>query len=321
MASLKLTKNISNRFGCTLSEFWKALEESPNSMGYILGALSELFLKKHLESKGYEVIRIVEKPAGGNDAKSSEARGDFYVRKKGSKNDAWLVIESKGLKSNSEFRGKKFNNWEKVFRFLAPLAFPKKGIKTTIYKKGYIKYTKAKIAWKANHSGKRFPAFSWNRTNPGPISCDLTGLWKNRKDLELYLSSLPPKAFTEKSYRNCCGAVAVLETHKPNRRAGAKTGKIQAAPLVADFCVLAIDLFLRTGKHEFVFANPHELSHSPTSPEHLYQNYTIDVLIPNKKKARPIISPPWYLGYKDCVKKTKPKYRKLDPTQVDHRQD
>jgi hypothetical protein len=27
-------------------------------------------------------LRIKEKPAGGNNAKNSEARGDFYIRKK-----------------------------------------------------------------------------------------------------------------------------------------------------------------------------------------------------------------------------------------------
>ena len=67
-------------------------------------------------------------------------------------------------------------------------------------------------------------------------------------------------------------------------------------------------------------ANPTTLSHSPTSPEHLYQNYIIDVLIPGMK-PRPKLAAPWYADFDTCVVKTKPEYRKLDPTQIDHRQD
>lgn len=63
----------------------QALRSSPSANGYIMGAVSELLLKQYLESLGYEVLRIKEKPAGGNNAKNSEARGDFYIRKKGEK--------------------------------------------------------------------------------------------------------------------------------------------------------------------------------------------------------------------------------------------
>ena len=307
-------------FGCSIAHFLEALDDSPSSRGYIAGALSEILLRHHLESEGYEIIRIVEKPAGGNDAKNADARGDFYVRKKGSKDDLWLVVESKGLKSNSEFRGAKLNNKDKVFRFLAPLAFPDKDAKEISYRKGHATYQKAKDAWQSNNAGKRFPPFLWDPKKPGPITCDLHGLWKNEDALKKYIDSLPPEAFTEAAYRTCRGAVAILETHKPSKRVAPKTEIDQAAPLVADFSVLTVDLFLRTGKHEFAFANPRELSHSPSSPEHLYQNYTIDVLVPGLK-ARPKLAPPWYCDFDECVAKTKPEYRELDPTQVDHRQD
>jgi len=315
-----LTEYISKMFGCSIAHFLEALEDSPSSRGYIAGALSEILLRHYLESKGYELVRIVEKPAGGNDAKNSEARGDFYARKRGSKEDLWLVVESKGLKSNSEFRGAKLNSKEKVFRFLSPLAFPDKDAKEVSYRKGYGTYKKAKDAWESTHPGKRFPSFLWDPKKPGPITSDLNGLWKNEAELKNYIDSLPPEAFTEEAYRSCRGAVAILETHKPSKRVAPKTGIDQAAPLVADFSVLAEDLFLRTGIHEFAFANPKEFSHSPGSPEHLYQNYTIDVLVPGLK-SRPKLSPPWYFDFDECVAKTKPEYRELDPTQVDHRQD
>jgi hypothetical protein len=76
---------IEVRFGVTTEVFLQALRSSPSANGYITGAISELLLKNYLESLGYEVLRIKEKPAGGNNAKNSEARGDFYIRKKGEK--------------------------------------------------------------------------------------------------------------------------------------------------------------------------------------------------------------------------------------------
>ncbi len=73
---------IEKRFGVTTNVFLQALRSSPSANGYIMGAISELLLKQYLEGLGYEVLRIKEKPAGGNNAKNSEARGDFYIRKK-----------------------------------------------------------------------------------------------------------------------------------------------------------------------------------------------------------------------------------------------
>lgn len=64
--------------------------------------------------------------------------------------------------------------------------------------------------------------------------------------------------------------------------------------------------------------NPQSISHSPSSPEHLYQNYTIDVLIKDKK-INPILEHPWYKNIKDCIKNTNVEYRKLDKSQIDNR--
>ena len=80
-------------FGADENLLLEALCSSPNSRGYIIGAVSEVLLKGHLEALDYEVLRIVEKPSGGNLAQSEEARGDFYARKRESQDNAWLVIE------------------------------------------------------------------------------------------------------------------------------------------------------------------------------------------------------------------------------------
>ena len=83
--------------------------------------------------------------------------------------------------------------------------------------------------------------------------------------------------------------------------------------------MMAVDLFQRTGKHEFVFMNPDCISHSPTSPNHLYQNYIIDVLIPGVKDELDI-KHPWYRNIDDCINKTNPKKVEYDATQIDYRE-
>ena len=305
-------------FGCTVQELIEALKHSPGSRGAVLGAISENKLKAHVENCDFEVKRIIEKPSGGNDAKNIEARGDFYVREKNSRSDDWIVLESKGLKSNSEFRGDKLCSREQVFDFLSARAFPKPDKKESTYKKGRQKYLQAKEAWKAKNAGKRFPKFNWSTDHPGPETFNLDGVWKSVADLKAYLDQLKDCAFTEAAYREGKGAVAILETHKPSKRVAERTGIEQASPLVTDFGILAVDLFFRTGRHEFAFANPLFLSHSPSSPEHLYQNYTIDILVPGLKPT-PRLMHPWYSDFKLCVKQTKPLRSAIDESQIDHR--
>ena len=306
-------------FGCSLKIFREALLESPGSRGAVLGAISETMLKEELESNGYEVLRIKEKPSGGNDAKNKEARGDFYVRERKSRDDKWIVVESKGLKSNSEFRGGKFGSPKQVINYLRSRAFPAKDSKTQTYLKGLSTYNKIKKEWSEKNPERRFPAFSWEEDTAGPDSSNLEGLWRTEEEMAAYFHNLPKEFFSEEAYRDGEGALAVLETHKPSRREGSLTGIIQTAPLVTDFGILSVDLFFRTGKHEFAFANPATLSHSPNSPEHLYQNYTIDILIPGLKSA-PKLKHPWYRSFKECVSRTEPRRDTIDESQVDHRQ-
>ncbi len=101
---MTLNDYIQRKFGINENKFLEVLHMSPGAEGYLLGSLGELLFKEYVESKGYEALRIKEKPEGGNNAKNEDARGDFYIRKKGSKEDKWLVIECKGVKSNSEKR-------------------------------------------------------------------------------------------------------------------------------------------------------------------------------------------------------------------------
>lgn len=311
-------KSIIAQYGVEPSLFFEALKHSPSAQGYVMGAISEVLLQDYLNKKGFDVLRIKEKPAGGNDAKNEEARGDFYIRKKGDKQDEWLVIECKGLKSNSEFRGSKLDSKEKVFRFVRGRAFPEVDHKVKVYEKGKQTYLKAKQEWESKNEGKVFPPFRWTHEYPGPEACSLTDLWKNEQDLKDWVESQPDASFEEKAYRQLQGPIVILETHKPSKRVCSITNINQAAPLVNDFNILAVDLFLRTGKHIFAFVNSESISHSPSSPSHLYQNYIIDILAKGKKESV-VFSPPWYSDILDCIDKTNPAYRTIDSSQLENR--
>jgi len=76
---------------------------------------------------------------------------------------------------------------------------------------------------------------------------------------------------------------------------------------------------LQTGRHEFAFMNSEKISHSPTSPEHLHQNYTIDVLVKDAK-AIPIFISPWYNDLEKLIRETQPSLREIDESQLDTRE-
>ena len=102
----KITRFVEQAFKTTLEIFLEALKLSPNAQGYVSGSITELLLKKKLEEEyGFEVKRIREKWEG---KKHPHHHGDYYFRKPAS--SFWYVIESKGVKSNSE-------KWHRLYNF------------------------------------------------------------------------------------------------------------------------------------------------------------------------------------------------------------
>jgi hypothetical protein len=65
--------------------------------------------------------------------------------------------------------------------------------------------------------------------------------------------------------------------------------------------------------------NSEKISHSPTSPEHLYQNYTIDILVKDKK-TKPVFTPPWYNDLEKLIQVSQPTPRPIDESQLDMRE-
>ena len=108
----ELKRFVRKTFKTTVRVFLEALKLSPNAQGYVRGSVSELLLKEKLEAAGYEVERVREKWEG---AKHPNHHGDFYVRR--NPQSSWFVVESKGVKSNSE-KWRKLYNYDQLRKFL-----------------------------------------------------------------------------------------------------------------------------------------------------------------------------------------------------------
>ena len=308
---------VKRKFGIDEKQFLEILKISPGAEGYLLGSLGEQLFKQYAESKGYEVLRIKEKPDGGYDAKSDDARGDFYIRKKGNRKDEWLVVECKSVKSNAEKRAN-LTKKSSCLTMLKKHSVDRGRHVENIYNSGLNSYTKAKDSWQKKYPNIAFPKFKWSKKNPGAGIPDLSGLWKSAADIKKWLDTFPDSSFSEDAYWNLKSPIRLIQTHMPSTRTD-KLGIKSTGPLVSEFNILCLDLFLRTGKHEFVFVNSQDLNHQAKSPNHLQQNYTIDILTAKDNFKRHKLLAPWYDDITKCIKETRPKPRKLDKSQLDNR--
>lgn len=316
----EIFKWMKEQFEVSPEELVEALKISPSAQGYIHGAISEIELSRYLENKGYEVRRIKEKPSGSYDNKKVGYKGDFLINKIGE--EKYYVVECKGLKTNSEFRTSKTDgNYQKKLKRNTAFNQLKDFYnidKEKKYNTGYSAYLKSKEKWENNNPGKKFPNFRWSKESPGSDSADITNYFSSIDELKDFVDKADEIKLTEAAFRKKTGLYLILQTHEPVNRVDEETKIEQAAPLVSDFSIMAVDLFRRTNKHEFAFMNPEKISHSPTSPNHIYQNYIIDILIPGKKEDL-TISSPWYADIDKCIEETNPKTVDFDDTQLDHR--
>lgn len=312
-----LTQYIEETFKISEEKFLEILRTNPNARQNIHGVLGEILFKEYAESLGYEVLRIKEKPKGGNQAKSDDARGDFYIRKKGITKDTWYVIECKGVKSNAEKRVN-MTNRRSCLNKLNNYSVNRANHVKSIYNSGQRAYRGAKQRWETKHRGT-FPEFTWNPENPGAGIPDISGLWSSKAEIKEWLDRFPDEAFTEDAYWNLTAPVRLLQTHMPSTRTDQVTGLKKTGPLVTEFNILSVDLFLKTGKHEFVFAHAPDLNPQQESPNHLQQNYTIDILTAKDGFQRHKLSKPWYSNLEECIRNSSPKPRILDKSQLDLR--
>ena len=315
---------INRRFGISVDEFYDILSISPGAEGYILGSLGEQLFKRYAEERGYEVLRIKEKPEGGNNAKADEARGDFYIRKKGINDDKWLVVECKSAKSNAEERAfivKQDKEMPKrrasCVNFLMKYSINRDNTIHSLYTSGKDNYLSACEDWMEKDT-RRFPDFRWSETNPGPGVPNLVGLWESKKEIEDWVNSFGDDCFTGEAFHDLKAPIRLIQTHMPSTRID-ELGIKSTGPLVTEFNILCVDLFIRTGKHELVFVNSQCLNHQAKAPNHLQQNYNIDILVEKDGFKRHTTLRPWYDDLDQLISETNPTPRRLDSSQLDNR--
>ncbi|MFZ5909503.1 MAG: hypothetical protein ACOYYU_05765 [Chloroflexota bacterium] len=310
----RLTAFVQKVFKTSLEIFLEALKLSPNAQGYVLGSVTELLLKKKIEDEGFEVRRIREKWEG---KKHPNHHGDFYFRVPG--DTKWFVLESKGVKSNSE-KWHKLYNYERLKRFLIAHS--------------------DKIAW-INQKDETEPQIeSWIEHSLPKLKDEYTENLYEFEEVQDYLEN-PPQRETSKSkaieklrklsrdeinrltserLSYVMSKIKVLETHFVSGTSEASE-RTQATPRKDEFNVVAIDIVLRYHEHKFLFANPRLLESSGDDANHLQQNYIIGFVFFDENQ-NPVLSitDEWYEDFREAFGTVNPKHAvKEKDMQVDNR--
>jgi len=292
----RLEKFVKVIFKTTLEVFLEALQLSKSARGYIHGSVSELLLKKTLEKNGYEVFRIREKWEG---KKHQNHHGNFYFRK--DKTNPWFVLESKGVKSNSE-------KWHKLYNY--------DNLRKFLYKHS------EKISWVKGKENIEAQITAWIKNNLPKFLGEYSGGLYDFEEVQKYVNNKPVRE-TEKSraiaaltglsreqidamitdrLNYVMSRVKVLETHFVSGTSGASE-RTQATPRKDEFNLVSIDIVLRYKEHKFVFANPNLLDSSESNVEHLQQNYIMGfVFYDEKGKSDFNLSEEWYENFDDAYK-------------------
>lgn len=261
----RLEKFVKEVFKTTIDVFFEALRLSPNAQGYVSGSITELLLKQHLEKNGFEVKRIREKWEG---KKHANHHGDFYFRKPKGK---WFVLESKGVKSNSE-KWHKLYNYERLLKFLFDHS--------------------EKIGWINQDGDIALQITTWIEANLPKFKTDYAHTLYTYEEIQDHLKSSSNRKtkkalaiellqqysreeiskMIDERLGYVMSKVKVLETHFVSGTS-ASSDRTQATPRKDEFNLISIDIFLRHAEHKFLFANPKQLDASGADANHLQQNY------------------------------------------------
>ncbi|MBO9367742.1 MAG: hypothetical protein J7555_03190 [Chloroflexi bacterium] len=289
----KITRFVQKVFKTNLEIFLEALKLSPNAQGYVSGSITELLLKKKLEEEyGLEVRRIREKWEG---RKPARHHGDFYFRAPGS--PYWYVIESKGVKSNSE-KWHRMYNFENLKNFLIAHA--------------------SKVPWIDRHQDVEQQVVNWIYRNlpkfreeyaPNLYEYEEVQQYRARRETEKALRIAALIGYTRDEINDMIqerlnyvmSRVKVLETHFVSGTSGT-SGRTQATPRKDEFNIVAVDIVLRYPEHKFLFANPRNLESSGDDPEHLQQNYVIGFVFTDEQGSITLsISEEWCEDLRDVL--------------------
>jgi hypothetical protein len=240
------------------------------------------------------VKRIREKWEG---RKHPHHHGDFYIRKIDS--SSWYVIESKGVKSNSE-------KWHKLYNYSNL--------------KNFLLANTDKISWIDSGQPSEPQVISWLNVHLPLFNTAYSANLYDFEEVQKYLKNRPKReteksraiqaleafdretlsAMIDKRLRYVRSKVQVLETHFVSGTSGASE-RTQATPRKDEFNLLSIDIFLRYPEHKFLFANPKHLESSGEDPQHLQQNYIMGFVFSDAEGQPTILSvtEEWYDNFDD----------------------
>ncbi len=290
----RITRFVRRVFKTNLEIFFEALKLSPNAQGYVSGSITELLLKKKLEEEyDFEVKRIREKWEG---KKHPNHHGDFYFRERNSKN--WFVMESKGIKSNSE-KWHKLYNFDKLLNFLIT--------------------HKDKINWIDRNKDAETQIKIWLNNNLPKFQNEYKSNLYDYEEIQKYLKNCPKRetikskeisnlinftreqinAMIDERLNYVMSKIRVLETHFVSGISGSSE-RTQATPRKDEFNAISIDIFLRYNEHKFLFANPKHLESSGDDPNHLQQNYVMGFVFINDQGEQTLsLTEEWYENFMD----------------------
>jgi hypothetical protein len=308
----KVTRFVRRVFKTNLEIFLEALKLSPNAQGYVSGSITELLLKTKLEEEyGFEVKRIREKWEG---RKHARHHGDFYFRAPDS--SYWYVIESKGVKSNSE-------KWHRLYNFENL--------------KNFLITNADKIPWINHNRHVEQQVIDWIYVHLPKFRDEyLSSLYeyeevkkyKPKRDTEKARTIATLSGYTrdeinsliEERLNYVMSRIKVMETHFVSGTSGASE-RTQSTPRKDEFNVVAIDIVLRYPEHKFVYANPQNLESSGDDPNHLQQNYIMGFLFTNEQGNTTLnITEDWYENLNDVLDTLNPEDSvKEEDMQVDNR--
>lgn len=309
----RLKRFVKDIFKTNIEIFFEALKLSPNAQGYVGGSITELLLKRKLEGQyNLDVKRIREKWEG---KKHFNHHGDFYFSRAGA--GRWYVLESKGVKSNSE-------KWHKLYNYSNL--------------KSFLVNNADKIEWVDLEKSADTQVADWIQTNLSKFSGEYS---QALYEYEEVLGYDQPKKPTPKSKAVALlrdytrdqingmirerllyvmGKVKVLETHFV---AGASDSnqRTLATPRKDEFNIISVDIFLRDKEHRFLFANPKQLDSSESDANHLQQNYVMGFVFPDEDgTTRLNLTEEWYEDFNEVFDMLDPESCvRVEDMQVDNR--
>lgn len=288
----RISAFVQRVFKTNLDIFLEALQLSPNAQGYVSGSITELLLKEKLEKGGYEVRRIREKWEG---RKHPRHHGDFYFRRFGE--TCWYVLESKGVKSNSE-KWHKLYNFENLKKFLItygenlPWIDPTRDTARQVSDWIYDNLPKFRDVYASSlYDYQEIQKYTSARQTEKAIAIAALRGYSREQINEMIDERLV----------YVMSRVKVLEIHFVSGTSETSE-RTQATPRKDEFNVVAIDIVLRFSEHKFVFANPQNLDSSGSDPNHLRQNYIMGFVFTGEDGKESVqIGEEWYDDFEDVV--------------------